>query len=152
MLIRGFETTEGRVAAGPATATFELPATAGIRGRLVDAAGNAVADRVLQAIIGTDKPAPWQYESEPQSVLAAAGNALRVLLPEDKREQLLLSQLICPQVVTDSEGRFDLPLPAVAIPGLRLFNSRRGDQVISDSCEVAFVGEVIDDFIWKIGR
>ncbi|HEX6812330.1 MAG TPA: hypothetical protein VF384_11950 [Planctomycetota bacterium] len=152
MLVRAFETTPGRVTAEPATVTFELPAPAGIRGRLVDAAGVAVHDSVVQVTCGGEAAPRWKYEIDPPSVLEAPGNALRVLLPEDQKELRALAYLFGTQVATDAEGRFAVPLPPVAIPGLMLFNSRRGDRVIYDSRNVTWTGETIDDFEWTIRR
>ena len=152
LLVRAFVTTPGRAGAGPATATFELPAPTGIRGRLFGKDGLPAAQRRVHASFGTDNaPALWDFASEPEAKLeTATGNALRVLLPDDGRELLRLTGLIGTPVETDADGRFALPLPAVPVPGLLLFQGTREARSFFDSRTVAWTGAAIDEFEWTV--
>ena len=76
-------------------------------------------------------------------------NRVRVLLPDESRERLMLTGLIGKYVATDEEGRFALPLPADPIPGLLLFNAKIGARVVFDSITVDWRGETQDDLEWK---
>jgi hypothetical protein len=152
MIIRAFETTPGDRTSGPATATFELPAPTGIRGRLLDKNGQPAAERVVFASFDPDKaPVKWEYPTDPPSHLAGVrGNALRVLVPDEQFEMRRLVWMIGQQVGTDAGGRFALPLPAVAIPGLQLYQGVRDTLLFGDSRSVFWTGEPIDDLEWAL--
>jgi hypothetical protein len=152
LLIRAFVTTPGDPTAGPATATFALPAPTGIRGRLLGKDGQPMADRMVYASLGTSNhPALWNWLDEPESKLArGSGNTLRVLLPEDESSQRILTSLIGIPVPTDANGCFALPLPPVAVPRLLLFQGERDARSLFDKFEVTWRGEAIDDLEWTV--
>jgi hypothetical protein len=152
MLVRAFETTPGDRTSGPATATFELPAPTGIRGRLLDKKGQPAAERFVLASFGIDNtPAQWEYATDPPSHLTAArGSSLRVLVPDVRSELLRLTGMICQPVLTDADGRFVLPLPAFAIPGLELYQGALDTAFFADSRSVTWTGEPIDGLEWSI--
>jgi hypothetical protein len=151
VLVRAFVTTPARTGAGPATATFEMPAPTGIRGRLLGKDGLPAADRRIHASFDSDNtPAAWDYASDPEAKLVVSGNALRVVLPDRRYELLRLTNLISFPVPTDADGRFALPLPRVGAT-LLLFQGRREAEVFADSHPVAWTGEPIEDLEWTIG-
>jgi hypothetical protein len=153
LLIRAFETTPGRIDAGPASVTLQLPAPTGIRGRLLDADGTPLTEEKVVAMFGTDNtPAEWDYATDPESALVnSKGNALRILLPESARGRLMLTSLIGWPVPTDAEGRFALPLPPVRIPSMQVYR-QPDDGFIMDSRVLEWTGAPIDDFELKVRR
>jgi len=89
-----------------------------------------------------------------------ATRAFRQLLPVFMRMRLLhrngAGEVPAPSASATAwrtrATRFALPLPAVAIPGLLLFQYRRDERFISDSRRVTWTGAAIDDLDWTIDR
>lgn len=151
LLIRGFETGPGRTGAGAAVAQFQLPPPTGIRGVLREPDGSPGKERTVHASFNTNnEPAAWSYESQQASVLDDVDhNRMRVLLPDDARQRLMLTGLIGQPVTTDEEGRFALPLPTDPVPGLLLFTGKVGARAFWDSISVGWTGESRDDLEWQ---
>jgi hypothetical protein len=147
LFVRTIETGPSRADAGPATATFVMPPELGITGRVLDAAGEPLPGRFVHASFGTDNvPAAWSYEEQPAAVLADTGrNTMRVVLPTDRMELLLLTSLIGGEVTTDAEGRFRLPLPDARLAGLLLFQRRADATSMFGGKHVPWHGQSIDD-------
>src|SRR5262249_52462490 len=118
--------------------------------RLVDQAGNPLAGRsVLASYAGNVSNLAWDYVTASFAAGASAHNAVRLVLPEDPRDQSLLLQLIARFAATDAEGRFELPLPPLDLQRLMLLQGPKGATTFVATMRVSWTGKPVDDLLFR---
>jgi hypothetical protein len=127
MYLRGFETSAGSVAAGPARREIRLPSPRRVSGRLLDEKGRPLPGVTLHAHVF--QSARWTYRSEePQGLADPTRNSIRLLLPERDGELVALTGLIRRQTTTNEFGEYLLPMPPEPIQQVVLFATPAGVQ------------------------
>ncbi|MFO1077431.1 MAG: hypothetical protein U1E73_06865 [Planctomycetota bacterium] len=82
----------------------------------------------------------------------AGRNTARIVLPDAKQEQHMLTCLFAVCAVAAADGSFAYPLPPEQLPGLLLFQHEPGVNVVFDSRTFDWKGEEITGVEWTVQR